>query len=64
MPPETAHTPALAGSTENMTGLPEPPPVADRVAEPPAVPEAGAGKEIDWGCPVTLIIRWTWAAAA
>ncbi len=56
MRPVTVHTPgSLAGSTENTTGLPEPPPVADRIAEPPAVAEAGAVKEIDWvrfGCAV------------
>jgi hypothetical protein len=47
--PDTTHTPgSLAGSTENTTGLPERPPVADRCAEPPAVPAAGAVKEIDW----------------
>jgi hypothetical protein len=34
---------------ENTTGLPEPPPVADKRAEPRTVPEAGAMKEIDWG---------------
>ena len=49
MVPDTVHTPGpLEGSTENTTGLPEPPPVADKAAEPPAVPEAGAVKEIDW----------------
>ncbi len=38
----------LEASTENTTGLPEPPPVADKAAEPPAVPDAGAVKEINW----------------
>jgi hypothetical protein len=33
---------------ENTTGLPEPPPVADRVAELPTAAEAGTVKEIDW----------------
>jgi len=28
--------------------LPEPPPVADKTAEPPAIPDAGVAKEIDW----------------
>ena len=50
MRPDTVHTPGpLARSTENTTGLLEPPPVAGRVAEPPAGAEAGAVKEIDWG---------------
>ncbi len=65
MRPDRVHTPApLAGSTENMTRLPEPPPLAGRVAESPAVPEAEAVKEIDWGFPVTVIICWAWGAAA
>ena len=55
---------AVEAPRENMTGLPEPPPVAERCAEPPAVPEAGAVKEIDWGTPLTVIVRWTWGAAA
>ena len=45
------HTPGpLTRSTENTTGLPEPPPLADRAAEPPAGAEAGAVKVIDWVC--------------
>ena len=49
--PDTVHTLApLDEATENTTGLPEPPPVADRCAEPPAIPDAGAVKEIDWVC--------------
>ena len=49
MVPDTVHTPGPPeGSTENTTGLPDPPPVADKPAEPPAVPDAGAVKEIDW----------------
>jgi hypothetical protein len=43
--PDTAHTPVPEdGSTVKTTGLPEPPPVADRVADPPTVPAAGAVK--------------------
>ncbi len=61
------HTPGpLMRSTENTTGRPELA-VADRGAEPPTVPEAGAVKEIDWGCfwpLLTVIVRWTWGAAA
>ena len=49
MVPDTVHTPGpLAGSTENTTGSPEPPPAADKAAEPPAIPDAGTAKEIDW----------------
>src|SRR5260370_37075443 len=59
------HTPGpLEAPTENTTGLPEPPAVADKAAEPPAVPDAGAVKEIDWDIPLTVIVRWTWGAAA
>ncbi len=50
--PDTVQTPGpLPGSTENTTGLPEPPPVADRCAEPPGACDAGAVKEIDWAVP-------------
>ena len=56
------HTPGLL--VENTTGFPEPPPEADKVAEPPAVPEAGAVNEIDWGIPLTVIACWTWGVAA
>jgi hypothetical protein len=35
-------------STVKTTGLPDVPPVADRIAEPPTEPEAGAVKEIVW----------------
>ena len=49
---------------ENTTGLPDPPPVADKSAEPRTVPEAGAEKEIDWGIALTVIVRWTWGASA
>jgi hypothetical protein len=63
--PETVHTPGpLEEATENTTGLPEPPPVADRCAEPPTIPDAGAVKEIDCGSLLTEIVRWTWGAAA
>ena len=65
MVPDTVHTPGpLEGSTESTTGLPEPPPVADKAAEPRTVPEAGAVKEIDWSIPFTVIVRWTWGASA
>ena len=67
MVPDTVHTPAAGGVTENTTGLPEPPPVADNVAEPPAVPGTGAVNEIDWDSfwPLpTVIVCWTWGAAA
>ncbi len=62
MAPDTVHTPGLL--LENTTGLPEWPPEADKVAEPGAVPGAGAVKEIDWGIPLTAIVCWTWGAAA
>ena len=43
------HTPGpLDGSTRNTTGLPDPPPVADKADEPPAAPGAGAAKEMAW----------------
>ena len=60
--PDTVHT--LEPATENTTGLPEPPPVADNPAESPTVPEAGAVNEIDWGISVTVIVRRTWGASA
>ena len=60
MVPDTVHAP----EPENTTGLPEPPPVADNCAEPRTVPGAGAVKEIDWGIALTVIVRWTWGAAA
>ena len=59
------HTPGLLA--ENTTGFPEPPPEADKAAEPPTVPEAGAVNEIDWdsfSALLTVIIRWTWDAGA
>ena len=65
MAPDTVHTPGLPA--ENTTGLPERPPEADKVAEPPAVPEAGAVNEIDWGsfsALLTVTVCWTWGAAA
>src|SRR5580658_183282 len=63
--PDRKHTPGpLDEATENTTGLPEPPPVADRCAEPRTFPAAGAVKEIDCGSLPTEIVRWTWGAAA
>jgi hypothetical protein len=48
--PVTLQTPApLEESTLKVTGSPEPPPVAVRLAEPPTVPETGALKVIAWG---------------
>ena len=47
MVPDTVHTPAPdAGSAVNVTGFPEPPPVAVRVADVPAAPVAGPVKLI------------------
>ena len=60
--PDTLHTFPLL--EENLTGLPEPPPVADKRAEPFAFPDVAAVKEIDWGIALTAIVRWTWGAAA
>ena len=54
----------LERSTENTTGLPEPPPMADRPARDHTAPDGGAKKEIDWGIPLTVIVRWTWGASA
>ena len=63
--PDTVHTPGpLDEATENTTGLPEPPPVADKRAEPPTIPDAGAVKEIACGSLLTEIVRWTCGAAA
>jgi hypothetical protein len=62
--PDTVHTLApLDEATENTTGLPEPPPVADKCAEDSTVPVGGAVKEIDCGSLLTVIVRWTWGAA-
>ena len=61
MEPDTVHAFEAA---ENTTGLPEPPPVADKADESPTVPEAGAVKEIVWASSLTVIARWTWGAAA
>ncbi len=64
MVPDTRHARGpLAGSTENTTGLPEPPPVADKAAEDPTDSGGGAVKEIDWGILLTVIVRWTWGAS-
>ena len=57
--PETVHTPESEDwSTVNTTGLPDPPPVALSVSEPPTVPEAGAVKLIVWaaGPPALTVI--------
>jgi len=63
--PDTVHAPGvLEASTENTTGLPEPPPVAHRFAEDCGAPDGGGVKEIDCGLLRTLIVRWTWGAAA
>jgi hypothetical protein len=66
--PDTVHTPgSLEGSTENTTGLPDPPPVADKVADPPTKADVGGVKEIDWarlGALPIVIVCWAWAAAA
>jgi hypothetical protein len=44
--PDTLHTPvSLEESTENTTGLPDPPPVADKVADPVASPNPVAERE-------------------
>ena len=64
MVPDTRHTRPLAGATENTTGLPEPPPMADKPAEDHTAPDDGAVKEIDWGILRTVIVRWTWGASA
>src|SRR5262249_28681674 len=53
-----AHPGIAGGSTENFTGLPDPPPVADKVSDPPTKPEAGGRKKI--ACIVrTLIVFLT-----
>ena len=53
--PLTLHTPApLAGSTEKTTGLPDPPPVADSVADCPAMPSVGGVKVIACGIAITV----------
>ena len=47
--PDTVHAPGvLAGSTENTTGLPDPPPMAARGSEPPADPAPRVPKRIAW----------------
>ena len=62
--PDTLHTPVpLVESTENTTGLPDPPPVADKVAGTPTVPVAGAVNEITWVLAFTVIACWAWGAA-
>jgi hypothetical protein len=61
--PDTVHAFPPPEAAENTTGLPEPPPVADKCAEPRTFPDAGAVREIDWGINLTVIVRWTWGAA-
>jgi len=56
--PDTLHTPAPLEATVNTTGLPDPPPVADKAADPPTDPDAGAVNEIAWGAASTVIVRW------
>ena len=63
MVPDTLHTPVSPEATVNTTGLPDPPPVADKVADPPTDPEAGAVKEIACGAAPTVILCWTCGAA-
>ena len=63
--PLTVHTPVpLEGPTEKTTGLPEAPPVAFRVADPPGVPLLGAVKEMAWGLRPTAMAWETCGAAA
>ena len=49
-----AHSGPLEESTENTTGLPESPPVADKLAEDSRDPDDGAVKVIVWGRPWPL----------
>ena len=65
MLPDRVHTPGpLEESTENKSGRPELA-VADRIAELSTYPDAGAEKEIYEGSILlTVIVRWTWGAAA
>src|SRR5580658_8957884 len=62
--PDTVQMDALEESTENVTGLPDAPPVADRVSEPPTRPETGAVKEMVWGSRETNVGSLTVGAAA
>ena len=62
--PDTVHTPDPdVESTENTTGLPEPPPVALSVSEPPTVPVAGAVKLIVCAAWPTVMVWVTCGAA-
>jgi hypothetical protein len=61
--PDTLHTAVLLEATVNTTGLPDPPPVADNVADPPTGPDTGAVNEIAWGAALTVIVRWISGAA-
>ena len=50
-------------SMVKVTGLPEAPPVADRVVPPPTDPVAGGLKVMAW-LPLPMTIDcWTWGAA-
>ena len=63
--PVTLHTPApLAGSTEKTTGLPDPPPVADSVADCPAMPSVGGVKVIACGIAITVSESTAFAATS
>ena len=46
-----------------VTGLPEPPPVADRVVPPPTVPVVGGEKVMVWVPLPMVMVCWTWGAA-
>ena len=62
---DTAQAPAvLDPSTVKITGLPDAPPVAVRVAWPPTVPVPGPVKLIAWAPGLTVMDCWTWGAAA
>ena len=56
-----AHPVPLEGSTENTTGLPDPPPVADSSA---GLPTAGlrGGKGDRWAMPLTVMACWACGA--
>ena len=57
------HTPApLVPSTLKMTGFPDPPPVADKVAVPPKVPVPGPVKLMAWAAFPTVRVK-LWVAS-
>ena len=61
--PVVVHTPApLDPSTVKVTGLPEAPPVAVRVAEPPKVPVPGPVKAMAW-LPGSTVRENDWVAS-